>query len=66
MEISSYQNILHQERTVRHAIDDLSKERLEENLREHVTAAHAVPNYLGDIEWTDDSGKAPLYLTRLR
>jgi len=53
---SLYQNILHQER--KHAIEDLSKECFEENLRDHAIAAHAIPNYHGDMEWTDKYVKA--------
>ena len=43
---------------MRHAIEDLLKEHLEENLREYVTACRAVPNYRGDIEWTGEYSKA--------
>mmetsp|Transcript_12688 Transcript_12688/g.27557 ORF Transcript_12688/g.27557 Transcript_12688/m.27557 type:complete len:533 (-) Transcript_12688:47-1645(-) len=54
---SAYNNILHQENKVRVAVEDLSEERLKENLREHTKAARNKPNYRGDIVWTDESGK---------
>ena len=39
------------------AIEDLSEERLKDNLREHTKAARNVPNYRGDIVWIGESGK---------
>ena len=57
VKVSAYGNVLHQERKVRTAIEDLSEERLKDNLREHNKAARNVPNYRGDIVWIGESGK---------
>lgn len=53
---SKYESMLHQEKKIRVAIEDLSEARLVGNLREHTIAARGVPNYQGDIVWSDDSG----------
>uniref|UniRef100_A0A7S2M0G8 Mutator-like transposase domain-containing protein n=1 Tax=Skeletonema marinoi TaxID=267567 RepID=A0A7S2M0G8_9STRA len=55
---SDYRNILHQERKVRQAIEGLSEQRMIENMREHNVAARAVPNYVGDIQFTDEGGSS--------
>ena len=53
---SAYKNILHQERKVRQAIEELAETRLKENMREHVLATRNSPNYVGDIIWEDEQG----------
>ena len=53
---SAYNNMLHQEKKIRAAINDLSEARLKENLIEHVKAARSVPDYAGDLVWEDEHG----------
>lgn len=55
---SDYRNILHQESKVRQAIEGLTEKRMTENMREHNSAARAVPNYIGDILFTDSDGRS--------
>lgn len=53
---SAYRNVLHQERKIRIAIEDLSTERLQQNFCEHNVACRAQENYIGDIVWIDEYG----------
>ena len=55
VKMCTYKNLLHAEKKIRLAIEHMSHEILEQNLRDHVTAARNQIGYAGDILWTDEN-----------